>query len=94
MEKTIAERTAEKCFVHFKESNFDMNGTPRLGWPSDFDEDLLNSLINAYPLQTIRGLASEMGCDHSTINQHLQSVGNDQKLGVWVPLILTQDDQN
>jgi hypothetical protein len=35
-----------------------------------------------------------MDCDHTTIVQHLQSTGKVQKLGVWVPNILTQDDKN
>jgi hypothetical protein len=35
-----------------------------------------------------------MGCDHATIVQHLQSMGKVQKLGVWVPHILTQDNKN
>jgi hypothetical protein len=42
-EKTLAERTAPKWFVHLMQGNFDMSDTPRLGWPSDFDEDLLNA---------------------------------------------------
>jgi hypothetical protein len=35
-----------------------------------------------------------MGCDHSTIARHLQSMGKVQMLGVWVPHILTQDNKN
>jgi hypothetical protein len=33
MEKTIAERTAQKWFVHFKQGNFHMSVTLRLGRP-------------------------------------------------------------
>jgi histone-lysine N-methyltransferase SETMAR len=32
-----------------------------------------------------------MGCDHATMVRHLQSIVKVQKLGVWVPHILTQD---
>jgi hypothetical protein len=35
-----------------------------------------------------------MGCDHATIVQHLESMGKVQKLGAWVPHILTQDNKN
>jgi hypothetical protein len=31
-EDSIAERRAQKWFVHFKQGNFDMSDTPRSGW--------------------------------------------------------------
>jgi histone-lysine N-methyltransferase SETMAR len=71
-----------------------MSDTLHSGQPSDFDEDLLNALIHADPHQTTRELASELGCDHATIVQHLQSMGKVQKLGVWVAHVLTQDNKN
>jgi hypothetical protein len=33
MEKTIAERAAQKWFARFKQGNSDMSDTPRSGWP-------------------------------------------------------------
>jgi histone-lysine N-methyltransferase SETMAR len=71
-----------------------MSDTSRLGWPSNFDEDLLNALIHADPHQTTRELASGMGCDHATIVGHVQSMGKVQTLGVWVLHIWTQDNKN
>jgi hypothetical protein len=71
-----------------------MSDIPHSGRPSDFDEDLLNALIQADTHQTTRELASEMGCDHATIVRHLQSMGKVQKLGVWVPHILNEDNKN
>jgi hypothetical protein len=35
-----------------------------------------------------------MGCDHATIVRHQQSMGKVQKVGVWVPHILTPDNKN
>jgi hypothetical protein len=71
-----------------------MSDTSHSGQQSDFNKDLLNTLIHADPYQTTRELASEMGCDHATIVQHLQSMGKVQKLGVWVQHILAQDNKN
>jgi hypothetical protein len=86
---SIAERTAQKRFACFKQGNFDTSDTPCLRQPYNFDEDLLNALIHVDPRQTTRELASEMGCDHATIVQHLKSMGKVQNLEVWVPHILT-----
>jgi hypothetical protein len=80
--------------VRLKQGNFITSDTPRLGWLSNFNEDLLNALIHADPHQTTRELASEMGCDHAAIVQHLQSIGKVQKLGVRVLHILTRDNKN
>jgi histone-lysine N-methyltransferase SETMAR len=71
-----------------------VNDTPCSGRPSDFNEDLLNALIHKDPRQKTQELASEMGCDHATTVWHLQSMGEVQKLGVWVLHILTQDNKN
>jgi histone-lysine N-methyltransferase SETMAR len=93
-EDPVTERTAQKWFARFKKGNFDMSDTPRSRQPADFDNDLLNASVHADPRQTTRELASEMGCAHATIVRHLQSTGKVQKLGVWVPHILTQDNKN
>ena len=64
-----------KCFSRFKEGRSDISDTPRSGRPSEFDEYRLNTLIHNDPRQCTRELANVMNCDHSTIAQHLRSIG-------------------
>ena len=50
-DNVIGESTAGKWFPCFKENRFDICDTPRLGKPSEFDEDHLNTLIHYDPHQ-------------------------------------------
>ena len=74
----------ENWFYRFKEDRFDISDTPRSGRLSVFDEDRLNTLIHNDPRQCTRELANVMNCDHSTIVQHLYSIGKVKKSGVCV----------
>ena len=93
-ENAIVESTARKWFSRFKMGHFDMNDFPRSGRPSDFDEDRLNASIRDDPRQSTRELGNMMNCDQSTIVRHLHSMGKVQKLGVWVPYVLSENNKN
>jgi histone-lysine N-methyltransferase SETMAR len=86
---SITDRTAQRWFARFQDGNFDLEDTPRSGRPSDFDEDALQILLYSDPRQTTRELAEEMGTTHTTIENHLHSMGKVRKLGAWVPHTLT-----
>ena len=93
-DNAIEESMARKWFSHFKEDCFDISDTPRSGRPPVFDEDHLDTLIHNYSRQCSRDLANVMNFDHSTIMQHLNSVGKVQKSGVWVLHALSQNHKN
>ena len=80
-EGVIGESTARKWFAKFKNGNFDINDTPRSGRPSQsiFEES--------------RQLAEKMNCDQKTILNHLHSMGFAEKLGVWVPHELSENNK-
>ena len=92
--RNIGESMATKWFSRFKENHFDISDTSGPGRPSGFDEDCLNTLIHNDPRQCTQELANVMNCDHSTIVQHLHSLGKVQKMGVWVPHTLSQNHKN
>ena len=54
----------------------------------------LMGLIHNDPRQHTWELANVINCDHSTIARHLHSMDKVQKLGVWVPHALRQNNKN
>ena len=66
----------------------------RSGYPPDFDEDALCSLLDAEPHLTTREIAATLGCTHGTVEYHLHKLGKVQKLGIWVPHILTENNMH
>lgn len=93
-EGAITERTSQKWFSRFRNSNFDMSDAPRSGRRSNFDEDRLNQLLQENSRQTTRELANEMDVDQATISRHLHKIGKVQKLGSWVPHVLNEHDKH
>ena len=92
-EGVIGESTARKWFAKFKNGNFDIDDTPRSGRPSGFDEDHLKALLKEESRQTSRELAEKMNCNEKTILNHLHSLGFAEKLGVWVPHELSENNK-
>lgn len=91
---SITERTTQKWFSRFRDGNFDLNDTERAGRPVTFDEELLNKLIHEDPRHSTRELAEQMNCHHSTVAEHLHSMGKVQKFGAWVPYVLNDNIRN
>ena len=79
-DNAIRESMERKWFSRFKEDHFDISDTPCSGRPSGFNEDSLHTLIHNDPRQCTRELANVMNCDHSTIVQHLYSMGKVRKI--------------
>ena len=87
-DNAIGESTARKWFSRFKEDRFDISDIPRSGRSSGFDEDRLNISIHNDPHQSTGELANVMNSGHSTIVQHLHSMGKIQKSGVCLHRML------
>ena len=89
-EDAITERTARVWLSKFKNGNSDFKDTPR-GRPTEFDKDHLKELVKEDGHQTCMELAEKMNSNAITICLHLESLGFAQKLGVWVPHLLTEN---
>ena len=89
----IGESTARKWFAKFKNGNFDIDDTPRSGRPSEFDENHLKALLKEESRQTSRELVEKINCDQKTILNHLHSMGFAEKLGVWLPHELSENNK-
>ena len=89
----IGESTARKWFAKFRNGNFDIDNTPCSRRPSEFDEDHLKALLKEESYQTSCKLAKKMNCNQKTIFNHLHSMGFAEKLGVWVPHKLSENNK-
>ena len=92
-EGVIGESTAKKWFAKFKNGNFDIDDTPRSGRLSEFDKDHLKALLKEESRQRSRELAEKINCNQKTILNHLHSMGFAEKLGVWVPHELSENNK-
>ena len=92
-EGLIGKFTARKWFAKFKNGNFDIDNMPCCRGPSKFDEDHLKALLKEESCQTSRELAKKINCNQKTILNHLHSMGFSEKLGVWVPHELSENNK-
>ena len=92
-EGVIGESIARKWFAKFKNGNFDINDAPCSRRPSEFDKDHLKALLKEESRQTSCELAEKINCDQKTILNHLHSMGFAEKLRVWVPHELSENNK-
>jgi histone-lysine N-methyltransferase SETMAR len=64
---------------------------PRSGRPGDFDDEALQTLLDADPRQATRELAEQLNCHHSTVERHLHALGKVHTYGSWSPHQLSID---
>lgn len=74
----------------FRSGDTTLKDEPRVGHPSDFDDNLLKAILEQNPRQSTRGIAERLNTSQSTVNRHLQKLGKVCKLGVWVPHNLSE----
>ena len=61
--------------------------------PFEFDKDHLKALLKEESRQTTCELAEKMNCHQKTILNHLHSMEFAEKLGVWVPHELSENNK-
>ena len=66
---------------------------PWSGRPSEFDEDHLKALLKEKSHQSSCNLAEKINCGQKTILNHLHSMEFAEKLGVWVPHELSENNE-
>lgn len=90
---SVTDRTAQLWFQRFRSGDESLEDRPRSGRPSVVNEDALRAMMEADPRQTCSELASQLGCEESTIRIHLHAIGKVRKLEKWVPSTLTQENK-
>ena len=92
-EGVIGKSMARKWFAKFKNGNFDIKNTGHSRRPSEFDKDHLKALLKEESCQTNCELVEKMNYDQKIILNHLHSMGFAEKLGVWVPHELSENNK-
>ena len=92
-EGVIGKSTERKWLAKFKNGNFDINNTPCTGRPSEIDKDHLKALLKEESCQTSCELAEKINCNQKMILNHLHSMEFAEKLGVWVPHELSENNK-
>lgn len=90
---TPSQRQCQNWFTKFGSGDFSLEDELRFGRPVELDLGALLALVKSNPHQSTRDMARELHCDHMTIDRHLRELGFVQKLGVWVPHELTDDQK-
>ncbi|CAF1310229.1 unnamed protein product [Adineta ricciae] len=71
----VSTRSAQRWFNHFKNEDLELDNLPRSGRPMELNMDLLKPLIEKDPLLTLRCLAEQLECSHTTVEKHLNELG-------------------
>ncbi|XP_037915035.1 histone-lysine N-methyltransferase SETMAR-like [Hermetia illucens] len=87
---TVTIRTAQRWFDRFRSGVVDVKDTPRIGRPILVETDEIVEIIKVDRHVSIRSIAQELGKDDKTVWNHLQKIGFQKKLNVWVPHELTE----
>ena len=56
---------------------------------TEVDTDILKQLIEEDPQLTMRHLAEQLGCSHTTLEKHLKEFGKSRRYGVRITQALS-----
>ncbi|CAK9829793.1 Mariner Mos1 transposase [Anthophora retusa] len=90
-ENAVTYKTCKKWFQRFRSGNFDFNDAERSGTLKKVEDEELEQLLNEDPCQTQQELAEELGVTQQAISVRLKKLGRVQKVGRWVPHVLSPE---
>ncbi|GFX31384.1 histone-lysine N-methyltransferase SETMAR [Trichonephila clavipes] len=83
-------RTCQKWLSKFRSGDLSLQENDRSGRPSKIDNDVLLSMLENNPHLTSQEIAEEFGIHHTSVGDHIESLGFVLKRSVWVPHELTE----
>lgn len=89
----LNERTCRRWFAKFRSGDFSLEDEDRTGRPVEFDDKLLEALLEENPALSVEELAIKLSSNHTTVHRHLQQLGKVPKLGKWVPHELSESNR-
>lgn len=92
-EDSTTKSTCDRWYTKFRSGDTSLTDQPRDGRPSTISDGVLESLLAANPRQTTRELAEQLGCTHTTVENHLHALGKVQKYGSWLPHELSANNK-
>ena len=87
-------RECQRWFERFRNGDFSVEDKPRSGHPQKVDNEVLRTLIESNPKQSLEEMSVELKCDRSTIWRHLKQIGKVFRAGVWIPHELTDSQRS
>ncbi len=86
----VSYETCNYWYKRFRSGNFDLSDQPRPGKPRKFTDAKLQALLDEDSTQMQQELAAQLGVTRTAISKRLRQMGKIQKLGSWVPHVLTE----
>ncbi|GFV27525.1 histone-lysine N-methyltransferase SETMAR [Trichonephila clavipes] len=84
--KCVCVRTCQRWFSKFRPGDLSLQESDRSGRPSKIDNDVLRSMLENNPYL----ITEEFGIQHTTVGDHIKSIGFVLKRSVWVPCELME----
>ena len=88
--QVISQTQCQRWFNRFREGDTSLQDHPKSGRPVELDNDVLKTIVESNPRQTIEELAEVLDCGWSTVQEHLNQIGKVNRAGVWTPHELTE----
>ncbi|VDO66850.1 unnamed protein product [Heligmosomoides polygyrus] len=80
-------------FERFRSGNRSLEDEPRSGRLITISLDELRKLAGQHPCESVCYFVAALDCSRSIVDNGLQSLGMDKKLGQWLPHELTDDNR-
>ncbi|GFT07793.1 histone-lysine N-methyltransferase SETMAR [Trichonephila clavipes] len=82
--------TCQRWFSKFRSGGLSLQESNRSVRPSNIDNDVLRSMLENNSHLTSQEIAEKFGIHHTTVGDHIKSLGFVLKRSVWVPHELTK----
>ena len=93
-EESTTRKMCSTWFQTFRSGDKSLKDEPRTGRPPGIDNEALEQALEDEPRASTRELAMLLGCSHTTIENHLHSLGKVLKFGKWIPHNLSEINKN
>lgn len=87
----LSKNKCQRWFKKFASGDRNLKNAPKSGRPSKLDDELLKSLVESDPQQSIEELSKKIGSPWSTVQEHLKRIGLVNRMGMWIPRELVMD---
>ncbi|XP_026830154.1 histone-lysine N-methyltransferase SETMAR-like [Ooceraea biroi] len=89
----LAVNKCQRWFRKFKSGDRNLQDAPRSERPSNFDDDILKSLVESDARLIIEEVSQKLHSPWSTVQEHLKRIGKTNRMGIWTPHELSDDNK-
>ena len=92
--KILKVNKCQRWIRTFSSGNFSLVDDHRSGRPTEFDTELLKSLVDSDPKLSVTEITSRLGATWSIVQRHLHAIGKSYREGVWSPHQLSDTNRD